>query len=434
MKGESIMAWLEKGYNLAESAKIAVKNLTPGALGTGFVAAIFSIMGPALIVMNAAKQGNLDNATATSWLFIIYLTGGLFTLFYSLRYRLPIVAAYSIPGAVLIGKSMNHLSFAEVVGATIIVGIITLLIAVSGVIKKAVDSLPLPVMLAMISGVMLSFGTNVVSAAATQPLLVAPAIMAFFGLLFWKRLSKTVPPILGAVLMAVVMVSVLGLGKWDTLQLKLASPMLYTTPAFTLAGFFELALPLTILAIGVQNIQAIGVLLAEKYQPPTNAIFIMPALGTFLNAAFGGHPCVTAGPSTAICSGASAGEKKELRYVASITDGFIWMAFALVAGVAIEAASLVPKEVTAMLAGLAMFDVLLNAFAGAFSGKFRVGALVAFLIAVSNVTILNIGAPFWSLVLGLVFSLIFDKADFVKVKQEVAIIPDAKQGTEASPA
>lgn len=422
------MVWLEKGYNMVESAKIALKNLNAGALGTGFVAAIFSIMGPALIVMNTAKQGNLDNATATSWLFIIYLTGGLLTLFYSLRYRLPIVAAYSIPGAILIGKAMAHLSFAEVVGANIIVGILVFLLAVSGLVKKAVNALPLPVMLAMISGVMLSFGTKLVSAVAEKPVLVGPAIVAFFGLLFWKRISKSIPPILGAVVMSVVMVSVLGLGKWDTLDFTFALPKLYTTPAFTLAGFLELALPLTILAIGVQNIQAIGVLVAEKYEPPTNSIFILPALGTFLNAAFGGHPCVTAGPSTAICSGASAGEKKELRYVASLADGLIWISFAFVAGVAIEAAGLVPKEVTAILAGLAMLDVLLSAFAGAFSGKFRMGALVAFLIAVSNVTVLNVGAPFWSLVFGLVFSLIFDKADFERKEDKIS--SSNKENTE----
>jgi benzoate membrane transport protein len=188
-------------------------------------------------------------------------------------------------------------------------------------------------------------------------------------------------------------------------------------PQFTAAGFFELAVPLTILAIGVQNIQAVGVLMAEKYKNlPINAMFILPALGTIQNAIMGGHPCVTAGPSTAICCSSAAGEDKSKRFIAAISEGLLWISFALVAGMVIAAANLVPKELTAMLAGLAMFDVLVNAFNGAFSGKFKIGAFVSFLVAMSHITILNIGAPFWALLFGLAFSVVLERGDFAKLR------------------
>ncbi|MDF2876807.1 MAG: ydcO, partial [Sporomusa sp.] len=103
------MAWMEPGYKLTESLKVAVKNANAAGIGTGFVAAIFSIMGPGVIVMNAAQQGKLAPEVATSWLFAIYMTGGLLTIYYALKYRLPLVAAYSIPGAIIIGKSLTHL-------------------------------------------------------------------------------------------------------------------------------------------------------------------------------------------------------------------------------------------------------------------------------------------------------------------------------------
>jgi benzoate membrane transport protein len=95
---------MEPGYSLLESIKISLTNINLAGIGAGFVAAIFSIMGPGVIVMNAAKQGGLSPAAATSWLFAIYMTGGLFTIYYALRYRLPLVAAYSIPGQPLLGK------------------------------------------------------------------------------------------------------------------------------------------------------------------------------------------------------------------------------------------------------------------------------------------------------------------------------------------
>ncbi|MBI4456878.1 MAG: benzoate/H(+) symporter BenE family transporter [Acidobacteria bacterium] len=410
------MAWVEPGYNVWESAKIALKNINPAAVGTGFVAAIFSIAGPGLIVMNAAQQGKLAPELATSWLFILELTGGLYSIYFALRYRLPVVIAYSIPGVILIGKSLTHLSFGEAVGAYYVVAVVVGLLSISGLVKKAVSYLPLPVMLGMIAGVMMSFGVSLIDASKAQPLLIAPPVAIFFILMVFRNFSRKFPPILGAVLVGGFLVTFLDMANWDTLRFSLARPVLYMTPEFTAAGFFELAIPLSVLAIGVQNIQAVGVLMAEGYKNlPVNSIFIFPTIGTLQNALFGGHPSVTAGPSTAICSSPAAGEDKSLRFIAVIVDGMFWLAFALFAGLVIAAADVVPKELTAMLAGLAMFGVLIHAFSGAFNGQFRSGALVSFLVAVSNITIFNIGAPFWALVLGLLFSLLLEPGDFYKL-------------------
>lgn len=414
------MAWIEPGYNLLDSAKLALRNLNPAGIGTGFVAAIFSIMGPGMIVMNAAQQGKLSPEIATSWLFGIYFTGGLYTIYYALKYRMPIVAAYSIPGAIIIGKSLTTLSHAEAVGAYLMVAAILLIVSMSGLVKRVISNLPLPVMLGMIAGVMMSFGIGLINAIKTQPMLIGPPVLVFFILMAIKGVAKKFPPILGSILVGGFLATSMGMVKWDTLHFQLAKPIIWVTPQFTAAGFFELAIPLTILALGVQNIQAVGVLMAEGYKNlPINAMFIAPAIGTLQNALFGAHPCVTAGPSTAICSSPAAGEDKSLRFIAAISEGVIWMTFALFAGMAIAAAGLVPKELTAMLAGLAMFGVLISSFGGAFSnGKFKAGALVSFLVAVSNISILNIGAPFWALVFGAAFSLLLEREDFTKLRVE----------------
>jgi benzoate membrane transport protein len=402
-----------------ESLKLAIKNANPAGIGNGFVAAIFSIMGPGVIVLNAAQQGNLSPEAATSWLFIIYLTGGLFTIHFALTYRLPISAAFSIPGAIIIGKALPHLSQGEAVGAYYLVALIVGMISISGLIKKAVDYLPLPIMLGMIAGVMLSFGISLVNAVKDQPVLIGPPVIVFFVLLAMKKFSKKFPPILGSILLGGILATVLGMTQWGSLQFQLTTPAFFWHPEFTSRAFFELVIPLTVLVLGVQNIQAVGVLMAEGYKNiPINAIFIKPAVGTILNAIFGGHPCVTAGPSTAICASPASGEDKSLRYIASISEGIFWILFSLSAGVAITAATLVPKELTAMLAGLAMFSVLISAFHGAFNGTFKFGAFVSFLVAVSNVSIFNIGAPFWALIFGFLFSLLLERGDFAKQNQE----------------
>lgn len=412
------MAWMEPGHNLMDSFKLAVKEANAAAIGTGFVAAIFSIMGPGVIVLNAAQQGNLSPEVSTSWLFAIYLMGGLLTIYYALKYRIPLVAAYSIPGAIIIGKSLTHLSHAEAVGAYYMVALIVGIISVSGLIKKAINYLPLPVMLGMIAGVMISFGINLVTAIQAQPLLIGPPVLLFFALTAIKGISKKFPPILGSILLGGFLATTLGMAQWDVLQFQAAKPVLFLQPEFTARAFLELTIPLTILVVGVQNIQAVGVLMAEGYKNlPINSIFIAPSLGTIFNALLGAHPCVTAGPSTAICSSPAAGEDKSLRFIAAISEGFFWILFSLSAGVAISIAGLVPKELTAMLAGLAMFGVLISAFCGAFCGQFKYGAFVAFLVAVSNISIFNIGAPFWALIAGLLFSLVLERDDFIKQRQ-----------------
>lgn len=413
------MAWMEPGYKLSESLKVAVKNANAAGIGTGFVAAIFSIMGPGVIVMNAAQQGQLAPEVATSWLFAIYMTGGLLTIYYALKYRLPLVAAYSIPGAIIIGKSLTHLPHAEAVGAYYLVALLVIIISVSGLVKKAINYLPLPVMLGMIAGVMMSFGVNLVTAIKDQPVLIGPPVLLFFALTALKGFSKKFPPILGSIILGGFLATTLGMAQWDVLQFELATPVLFLQPEFTARAFFELTVPLTILVLGVQNIQAVGVLMAEGYKNlPINSIFIAPGLGTVLNAIFGAHPCVTAGPSTAICASPAAGEDKSLRFIAAISEGVFWILFSLSAGVAITVAGLVPKELTAMLAGLAMFGVLISAFAGAFSGRFKYGSFVSFIVAVSNISIFNIGSPFWALIAGLLFSIILEREDFMAQRQE----------------
>jgi benzoate membrane transport protein len=141
-------------------------------------------------------------------------------------------------------------------------------------------------------------------------------------------------------------------------------------------------------------------------------MYLIPSIGAFFNGFLGAHPAVTAGPSTAICSGPASGERKDLRFIAAFFEGVFWFCFALLAKVAVDAVKLVPAEFTAVLTGLAMFDVFGSAFRGAFTGQFKSGAVVAFFIAITNLSILGIGAPFWSIILGVLTSLLVERGDF----------------------
>ncbi|HHV86348.1 MAG TPA: benzoate/H(+) symporter BenE family transporter, partial [Petrimonas sp.] len=362
-------------------------------------------------VMNAAKQGGLTDAQAVSWLFGIYVFGGLSTMFMSLRYRIPVVIAYSIPGAVLLGKVLPQFTLNEAVGAYMLVGLATFTLTATGAIKKVVDHIPVPIMLGMVGGVLLSFGVSMFSAAIKTPSIYGVMLVVFFITMTFRRFSQKIPPIMIAMIAGAILLTSFGLVKPVSLNLQLAKPV-FVIPDISLKAILNISVPLFFLVIGVQNIQAVGVLMAEGYKPPINAMYLVPSIGAFINGLVGAHPAVTAGPSTAICSSSAAGERKDMRFIAAFFEGVFWFLFALSAKVAIDAVKLVPSEFTAVLAGLAMFDVFGSAFKGAFSGQFRSGAVVAFFVAITNLSILNIGAPFWAIIFGVLTSLLLEKNDF----------------------
>ncbi|MGA2962346.1 MAG: benzoate/H(+) symporter BenE family transporter [Candidatus Korobacteraceae bacterium] len=402
---------LEKGYDLRESFKILCTNINAAAVGTGLVATLFSTLGPGVIVMNAAKQGGLTDAQAVSWLLAIYGFGGLATMFVSLRYRIPLVVAYSIPGAILLGKLLARFPLNQAVGAYMVVGLVTLILTLTGAIKKVVEHIPVPVMLGMVGGVLLSFGVSLFSAAIKTPSIYGVMLVLFLVVMAFRKFSQKFPPIIVAMIVGAALLYYFGLIKPVAMSWQFAAPRL-ALPSFSLSAILNISVPLFFLVIGVQNIQAVGVLLAEGYTPPINAMYLIPSIGAFFNGFLGAHPAVTAGPSTAICSGPASGERKELRFIAAFSEGVFWFCFALLAKVAVDAVKLVPAEFTAVLTGLAMFDVFGSAFKGAFSGQFKSGAVVAFFVTITNLSILSVGAPFWAIVLGVLTSLLVERGDF----------------------
>lgn len=405
------MAIIEKGYPLGPSFKQMLKDINPAGVGTGLVATLFSTLGPGMIVLSAAKSGGLTDVQAVSWLLGIYSFGGLATMFMSLKYRIPVVTAFSIPGAVLLGKVLGHFTIQEAVGAYMLIGVVTLILTLTGLIKKVVDNIPVPIMLGMVGGVLFSFGVSLFSASIEQPAIYGVMVIVFLGTMGFKKFSQKVPPIIVSIIVGIILLLAFGKVQSAPFHFELAKPE-FVVPSLSWRAVVEISFPLFFLVIGVQSIQAVGVLLAEEYKPPINAMFLVPSIGAFYNGIMGAHCAVTAGPSTAICSSQAAHEKRELRYVAAFWEGVFWFCFALLAKAAVDCVTMVPKEFIAVLAGLAMFDVFSSAFRGAFAAKFRYGAMVAFWIAVTNLSILGIGAPFWAIVLGVLTSLVLEMDDF----------------------
>lgn len=399
----------EKGPGFSEGLRDLGAKLNVNTITAGIVATVFGCTGPALIIMNAAQKAKLSDVQTISWLFSVYFFGGLISIIMGLYYKMPINGAYSIPGAVMLASALPLFSFNEAVGAYLIAGVLVLLLGVSGLIGKAMRWIPLPIVMAMIAGAMFRFGLGIVTSTQKAPIIAGAALIAYFA---GQRLTKKISPILWSLIVGVIVAFFVGGFKFADVKITWIPPQFFV-PSFSVGALFAIAIPLAVLVIGAENAQAYGVLTAQGYKAPINAMTVISGIGGIVTSFFGGHNANIAGPMTAICSSEEAGPDKSGRYAATIVNGITFGSFGLFASVAVPFVKALPSDLVSLLAGLAMIGVLLSAFEQAFSSrKFRYGAFFALVVAMSGITLLKISAPFWSLVIGVIVSLIMEPQDF----------------------
>lgn len=400
--------FVEGGPGFASGLRDLPKHLSISTVGAAVVAAIFGCTGPALIIINGGEANGLSAAQISSWIFGIYVFGGLISFVMALYYKMPITGAYSIPGAVLVVAALKDYTFGEMVGAFIAAGVIVLVIGLTGLVQKVATWLPFPIVMAMIAGALIRFGVGVVDAAQALPVVVGAAIV---GYLLLSRVIRTIPGVVGALVFGSVAAAITGSFSPLPGGLVLSAPEL-VAPSFSFGAILAVGVPLAILVIGAENTQAMGVLMVERYRPPFNSMTVISGVAGLVTALFGGHNANIAGPMTAICSSEQAGANKDGRYAASVVNGALFLLFGVFASVAVGIVGTLPSELIAALAGLAMIGVLLQAFQSSFgNARFQVGALVALVVAMSGVTIFQISAPFWSLVAGVATTLILETKD-----------------------
>ncbi|YBV94459.1 benzoate/H(+) symporter BenE family transporter (plasmid) [Phyllobacteriaceae bacterium JZ32] len=407
---------IEASPGIASGLRDLPKHLNLQTVSAGLVAAIFGCSGPALIVIGGANNAGLSNGQTVAWLFAIYFLGGLISLFLALRYKQPVTGAYSIPGAALVAGSLATIPFEEATGAFIMAGILVLLLGISGLIGKIMRWLPMPIVMAMIVGALFRFATGAVSALGTAPYIAGAAILAFF---ISMRISKAIPPVLAAFVAGLIAAFATGSVGGSNVDITFVLPQ-FTAPSFTLDAFLAISIPLALLVIGAENAQATGVLMAEGYRPPINMMTVISGIGGIAAGFLGGHNANIAGPMTAICSSEQAGENKDGRYAATVVNGILFGTFGIAAGVAVPVVMSLPSALIGVVAGLAMLGVLLAALQNAFSKSLgnQTGALVALAVAMSNVTLLGISAPFWALVAGVVVSAIIERENLFGDRHE----------------
>src|SRR5690606_36654610 len=239
----------------ASSWRARWRDFGPVYAGTGLAGFVFAATGPVAIILAVSAQGGLDDTRIASWIFTSFLINGLLTIAASAWLRQPLVFFWTIPGTVLMGPALTHFSHAEVLGACLATGLLMILLGATRLVGRITRAIPMPIVMAMVAGVFLKFGTDLVVALRQDAWIAAPMTIVFLGLSAHSAVARRAPPLLVALALGAVLILASGAADPGAVAgAALARPLLIA-PEFRLAAMAELVIPLAVTVIAVQNMQ-----------------------------------------------------------------------------------------------------------------------------------------------------------------------------------
>src|ERR1700677_5237044 len=97
-----------------------IPDTSPAAVVAGFVAMMTGYTSSLVLMFQAGQAAHLSDAQISSWIWALSIGMALCTIGLSLRFRAPIVIAWSTPGAALLVSSLPHVAYPEAIGAFIV--------------------------------------------------------------------------------------------------------------------------------------------------------------------------------------------------------------------------------------------------------------------------------------------------------------------------
>ena len=372
------------------------------ALTTGFVTVLVGYTSSAAIIFEAARAAGASQAVIASWLMALGIAMGVTCIGLSLRYRVPVVTAWSTPGAALLITSLAGVSLPEAVGAFVFSAALILLCGVTGWFEKVISRIPLPMAAAMLAGILVKFGMNVFSAMQAELMMVLAMFVAY---LLLKRLLPRYAIVL-VLLLGTAIAAFQGQLHLAGVSLTLAAPV-WTTPVFNPGVLLGVGLPLFIVTMASQNIPGVATLHANGYHPPISPLMTSTGAVNLLLAPFGCFAVNLAAITAALCMGRDAHEDPARRYLASVAAGVFYLLLGLFGATVGALFAAFPKALVLAIAGLALFGTIAGGLATAMrDDTLREPALITFLITASGVSLAGIGSAFWGLAGGLLAMLI----------------------------
>ncbi|MEA1231278.1 benzoate/H(+) symporter BenE [Acinetobacter sp. IRS14] len=364
----------------------------------GFLAVLISYSGPLIIFFQAAQRAHVSTDMMVSWIWGISIGAAVSGIYLSIKYKTPVITAWSAPGTALLVTLFPNVSLNEAVAAYITSAIVIFLIGVTGYFDKLLKWIPQDVAAGMMAGILFQFGIGLFTASDSMPFIVFSMLIVF---LIAKRLMPRYTMIW--VLTAGVLLSLI-LGKMNPVDVSfsLAIPQ-WISPEWTWNSTLNLAVPLILVSLTGQFLPGIAIMKLSGYDTPAKPIITVTSIASLAVACVGGITIVLASITAALCMGKDAHELKEKRYIAGIANGIFYILGGLFAGSIVMLFSLLPKELVAALAGLALLGAIATNISVAMKNDSqRDAALITFLATASGMHFLGLSSVFWGICIGVI--------------------------------
>jgi benzoate membrane transport protein len=360
------------------------------------VAALVGFGSTIAIIIAAAQAVGADAAQTSSWVAALCLAMAATSGFLSVRYRMPVVTAWSTPGAALIAAS-SGISIHAAVGSFLLAGSLIMLAALIKPFGRLIERIPTSIAAAMLAGVLIRFVMAVFESAQGAPALVLPLV----GIFLIVRLFNPALAVLAVLLVGIVLAFGGGLAQPLSSDLSLSS-LTFIAPAWEPAALIGLGLPLFLVTMASQNLPGLAVLKASGYQPPSRPILAATGFASVVTALFGAHTSNLAAISAAICTGPDTHPDPAKRWMVGPFYALTYLIFAAFSAALIGMIAALPPELIRTVAGLALIGAFAGALGSALSEEAkRFPAVLTLAVTASGLTLFGIGSAFWGLAAGL---------------------------------
>jgi benzoate membrane transport protein len=376
----------------------------------GLIAVIVGFTSSVALIYQTVINLGGDVTLASSWILTLGLSMGVTSIGLSLYYKVPILIAWSTPGAALLIANTQNVNLHEATAGFMFSAALIFICGITGWFEKLLNKLPFQLASAMLAGVLINFGINVFNQMNVEPVLVISMFMAYL-------LGKHLTP-------KFTMLLVLMVGAVLSWQLELVKPIelswqlsefTYIAPEFNVNVIMSIGLPLFIVTMAAQNLPGIAVLKAHHYKTPISPVLNVTGLINLLTAPFGTYAINLAAITAAICMTDEVSKKPDQRYWAAVSGGFFYIIMAIFAGYLMTLFSALPIALIYSLAGIALLSTITNSIKQSLTQDHSSeAAIITLLITASGLSLWGISSVLWGLIAGS-FILFLQKRNLPKI-------------------
>ncbi|WP_394888662.1 benzoate/H(+) symporter BenE family transporter [Mesorhizobium sp. AaZ16] len=363
---------------------------------SAFVAAIVGFGGTLALIIAAADAVGASREQTASWVTAICLAMAFETAWLSWRTKMPVISAWSTPGAALVAASSGF-SMNDAVGAFIVTAVLLIATGLFKPLTRLIAKIPASVASGMLAGIVVSFAIGAVKTIPADPALILPLIAAFFAIRLYNPALSVLAVLIGGGFAAFLTGRVGGIPPPELSTLTLIAP------EFSATAIIGLALPLYLVTMASQNLSGLAVLRAAGYHPEPGPLISVTGLFSLISAPFGALTTNLAAISAAICTGPDVHPDPTERWKTGPFYALAYLVFAVFGASLVAIFAVLPESLIVLVAGLALMAPLANALSIALKDEGeRMAATTAFAVTASGLALFGIGSAFWGLVGGLV--------------------------------